>query len=54
MLQSKGLFYVNHRVPESQVPDLVNPTSGQYEDAIIHDLIPAIEHTILNGRVRRG
>lgn len=48
----KASFYVNHRVPESQVPDLMNPTSGQYEDAIIRDLIPAIENSILKGRVR--
>jgi hypothetical protein len=49
----KASFYVNHRVPESQVPDLINPTSGRYEDSIIQDLIPAIENTILQGRVRR-
>ena len=49
----KACFYVNHRIPESQVPDLVNPTSGRYEDAIIHDLIPAIENSILQGRVRQ-
>ena len=48
----KGSFYVNHRVPESQVPDLINPTSGRYEDSIIQDLIPTIENTILEGRVR--
>ena len=49
----KASFYVNHRVPESQVPDLMNPTSGRYEDSIIQDLIPAIENTILQGRVRQ-
>ncbi len=49
----KGSFYVNHRVPESQVPDLINPTSGRYEDSIIQDLIPTIEKTILQGRVRQ-
>jgi hypothetical protein len=49
----KASFYVNHRVPESQVPDLINPTSGRYEDSIIQDLIPAIENTILQGRVRQ-
>jgi hypothetical protein len=49
----KASFYVNHRVPESQVPDLINPTSGRYEDSIIQDLIPAIENTILKGRVRQ-
>jgi len=48
----KGSFYVNHRVPESQVPDLINPTSGRYEDSIIQDLIPTIENSILKGRVR--
>jgi len=46
-------FYTNHRVDESQVPDLIDPTSGRYEDSIIQDLIPAIENTILNGRVRQ-
>jgi len=49
----KASFYVNHRVPESQVPDLINPTSGRYEDSIIQDLMPAIENTILKGRVRQ-
>ena len=48
----KASFYVNHRVPESQVPDLINPTSGRYEDSIIQDLIPTIENSILKGRVR--
>ncbi len=48
----KGSFYVNHRVSESQVPDLTNPTSGRYEDVILQDLIPTIEHNILKGRVR--
>lgn len=46
-------FYTNHRVAESQVPDLIDPTSGRYEDSIIQDLIPAIENTILKGRVRQ-
>jgi hypothetical protein len=49
----RASFYVNHRVPESQVPDLIDPTSGRYEDSIIQDLIPAIENTILQGRVRQ-
>lgn len=49
----KGSFYVNHRVAESQVPDISNPTSGRYEDSIVQDLMPAIEHTILNDRVRQ-
>jgi hypothetical protein len=49
----KASFFVNHRVPESQVPDLINPTSGRYEDSIIQDLIPTIENTILKGRVRQ-
>jgi S-formylglutathione hydrolase FrmB len=48
----KASFYVNHRVPESQVPDLTDPTSGRYEDSIVQDLIPTIEKTILEGRVR--
>lgn len=46
-------FYVNHHVAESQVPDLIDPTSGRYEDSIIQDLIPAIENTLLKGRVRQ-
>jgi hypothetical protein len=33
--------------------DLVDPTSGRYEDSILEDVIPAIENTILEGRVRR-
>lgn len=49
----KASFYVNHRVPGSQVPDLIDPTSGRYEDSILQDLIPAIENDILQGRVRR-
>lgn len=49
----KASFYVNHHVPESQVPDLINPTSGRYEDSIVQDLIPTIENTILKGRVRQ-
>ena len=48
----KGSFYVNHRVPESQVSG-ITATSGRYEDSILSDLIPAIEHTILNDRVRQ-
>ena len=49
----KASFYVNHRVPESQVADLINPTSGRYEDSILQDLTPAIENTILQRRVRQ-
>jgi hypothetical protein len=45
-----GSFYVNHVVPESQVPELVNVTSGRYEDSILQDLIPAVEDDILNRR----
>ena len=48
----KGSFYVDHRVPETQVPG-VTATSGRYEQSIFQDLIPAIEHTILNDRVRQ-
>jgi hypothetical protein len=48
-----GSFYVNHQVPEEQVPDVLGPTSGRYEDVILQDLIPAIERDLLNGRVRR-
>jgi len=48
-----GSFYVNNQVPETQVPDRVEPLSGRYEDAIIQDLIPAIENELLNGRVRK-
>jgi hypothetical protein len=49
----QGSFYVNHRVPEDQVPDVIGPTSGRYEDSILQDLIPAIERDLLRGRVRR-
>lgn len=49
----QGSFYVNHSIPESEVPDLQEPTSGRYEDSIMQDLIPAIEHDILRNRVRR-
>jgi hypothetical protein len=49
----KASFYVNHQVSESQVPDLMDPTSGRYEDSIVQDLIPTIENTILKGRVRQ-
>ena len=48
----KGSFYVNHRVAEVQVPG-ITPTSGRYEDSILQDLIPAIEHTILHDRIRQ-
>ena len=49
----EGSFFVNHRVPEEQVPDVIGPTSGRYEDSILQDLIPAIERDVLRGRVRR-
>ncbi|MDW7709654.1 MAG: alpha/beta hydrolase-fold protein [Deferrisomatales bacterium] len=48
----RGSFFVNHRVPESQVPGLATVTSGRYEDSILQDLIPEIENGILDGRVR--
>lgn len=48
----QGSFYVNHVVPESQVPDLEQVTSGHFEDSIINDLIPAIEDEVLDRRVR--
>lgn len=48
----KGSFYVNHHVAESQVPG-ITPTAGRYEDSIMQDLIPAIEHRILKDRVRQ-
>jgi len=53
---TEGSFYVNHVVPESQVPDVpvpVTDTSGAYEDSIFQDLIPRIERVILRDRVRR-
>jgi hypothetical protein len=50
----KGSFYVNHVVPEAQVPEIEAPTSGRYEDSIIQDLIPAIENSLLDGRVKRA
>ena len=49
----RGSFYVNHTVPETQVPDAIGPTSGRYEDSIVSDLIPYIEREIVRGRVRR-
>ena len=49
----QGSFYVNHKVPESQVPDIQLVTSGRYEDSTINDLIPAIEDQILDRRVKR-
>jgi hypothetical protein len=49
----QGSFYVNHVVPEQQVPELSPVTSGRYEDSIIEDLIPVIENDILERRVRR-
>jgi hypothetical protein len=49
---TEGSFYVNHAVPESQVPGLTPVTSGRYEDSIIQDLIPYIEGNVLPGRVR--
>lgn len=49
----EGSFYVNHVVPESQVPDIAQVTSGRYEDSVISDLIPTIEDQLLERRVRR-
>jgi len=49
----KGSFYVNHAVPETQVPEVPEVTSGRYEDSIIQDLIPTIENQILDGRIKR-
>jgi enterochelin esterase-like enzyme len=48
-----GSFYVNHKVPETQVPGLEHVTSGRYEDSTIDDLIPTIEDQLLERRVRR-
>lgn len=48
----KGSFYVNHRVGEESIPDVIGPTSGRYEDAIVNDLIPVIETEIARGRIR--
>ncbi len=48
----EGSFYVNHAVPESQVPGLELVTSGRFEDSTIDDLIPAIERELLDDRVR--
>jgi hypothetical protein len=47
-----GSFYTNHRVAESQVPEIEQVTSGRYEDSIVQDLIPAVENDILDRRVR--
>jgi hypothetical protein len=49
---TEGSFYVNHAVSEAQVPGLLTVTSGRYEDSILNDLMPAIEATVLEGRVR--
>ena len=49
----KGSFYVNHRVGEADIPDVVGPTSGRYEDVILNDLLPVIETEIAHGRIRK-
>ncbi len=49
----QGSFYVNHQVPESQVPGITEVTSGRYEDSTIDDLIPVIEDQLLERRVKR-
>ena len=49
---TEGSFYVNHTVSEAQVPGLSGVTSGRYEDSILEDLMPAIEITVLDRRVR--
>ena len=49
---TEGSFYVNHVVSEAQVPGLSGVTSGRYEDSILQDLMPAIEITVLDRRVR--
>jgi hypothetical protein len=49
----KGSFYVNHQIPETQVPDVIGPTSGRYEDSILQDLIPVIENDLAQGRIRK-
>jgi len=49
----QGSFYVNHQVPESQVPEVAEVTSGRYEDSTIDDLIPVIEDQLLERRVKR-
>jgi hypothetical protein len=49
----QGSFYVNHAVPEDQVPELTPVTSGRYEDSVMQDLIPAIESDLLERRVRQ-
>ena len=49
----RGSFYVNHIVPEEQVPNLDPVTSGRYEDSTIDDLIPVVENDILQGRIKQ-
>jgi enterochelin esterase-like enzyme len=49
----QGSFYVNHVVPETQVPAIEQVTSGRYEDSTIDDLIPVIEDQLLERRVKR-
>jgi hypothetical protein len=49
----RGSFYVNHRVPEEGIPEVIGPTSGRYEDVILADLVPVIENEIARGRIKR-
>ena len=49
----QGSFYVNHVIPEAQVPDLSPVTSGRYEDSLVEDIMPFVELTILKGRVKQ-
>lgn len=49
----RGSFYVNHALPEENIPDVIGPTSGRYEDAFLNDLLPEIETGIARGRIKR-
>ncbi|MBY0280387.1 hypothetical protein K2Z84_34065 [Candidatus Binatia bacterium] len=49
----KGSFYVNHRVGEAGIPDVIGPTTGRYEDVILNDLLPVIETELARGRIKK-
>lgn len=48
-----GSFYVDHAVPDAQIPGLAAITTGQYESSFLNDLLPRIEDEIVQARIRR-
>lgn len=48
-----GSFYVDHVVPDVQVPGLTTITTGRHESSFLNDLLPRIEDEILQARIRR-